>query len=99
MDRYSALGCAAAALALEHAPGVRPQPDDASWGVIVGSSLGCWASNGEYLDALADHFANGGRFGVALSRRGILSAEEVEELAAEYHALRVVEVAPEHSVR
>ncbi len=51
-------------------------------------------SDGEYLDALADHFANGGRFGVAVSRRGILSSDEVERLAAEYHALRVVEVAP-----
>jgi len=56
-------------------------------------------NDGEYLDALADHFANGGRFGVALSRRGILSFEEVEQFAAEYHALRVVEVAPVHSVR
>ena len=56
-------------------------------------------SDGEYLDALADHFANGGRFGMALSRRGILSSEDVERLAAEYHALRVVEVAAEPSLR
>ena len=49
-------------------------------------------TDGEYLDALADHFANGGRFGLALSRRGILSTDRVEELAAEYHALRVVVV-------
>jgi hypothetical protein len=51
-------------------------------------------SDGQYLDALADHFANGGRFGAALSRRGILSVDEVERLAAEYHAIHVVEVAP-----
>lgn len=51
-------------------------------------------TDGEYLDALADHFAHGGRFGDAVRRRGILSLEEVEKLAADYHALRVVEVAP-----
>jgi len=51
-------------------------------------------TDGEYLDALADHLANGGRFGEAVRRRGILSLEEVERLAADYHALRVVEVAP-----
>jgi hypothetical protein len=56
-------------------------------------------SDGEYLDALADHFANGGRFGTALSRRGILSSDEVERFAAEYHALRVVEVAPAPTMR
>ena len=49
MDRYAALGCAAAAAALDAAPGIRPERGDAAWGVIVGSSLGCWASNGEYL--------------------------------------------------
>jgi hypothetical protein len=56
-------------------------------------------SDGEYLDALADHFANGGRFGSALARRGILSADAVERFAAEYHSLRVVEVAPTSSMR
>jgi hypothetical protein len=56
-------------------------------------------SDGEYLDALADHYANGGRFGAALCRRGILSCDEVERLAAEYHALRVVEVAPGAAMR
>ena len=56
-------------------------------------------SDGEYLDALADHFANGGRFGIALARRGIMSTDTVERFAAEYHALRVVEVAPSTSMR
>ena len=51
-------------------------------------------TDGQYLDALADHFANGGRFGEAVLRRGILTKDEVERLAADYHALRVVEVAP-----
>lgn len=56
-------------------------------------------TDGDYLDALADHYANGGRFGIALSRRGILTPEEVERLAAEYHDLCVVEVAPEPAMR
>ena len=56
-------------------------------------------SDGEYLDALADHFANGGRFGLALQRRGIMKEDDIERFAAEYHALRVVEVAPAHSMR
>ncbi len=56
-------------------------------------------SDGEYLDALADHFANGGKFGAALARRGIMSTDDVERLAAEYHALRVVEVAPDPPLR
>ncbi len=56
-------------------------------------------SDGEYLDALADHFANGGRFGTALARRGIMAEPDVERFAAEYHALRVVEVAPPGSMR
>jgi len=50
-------------------------------------------TDGEWLDAVADHLAHGGRFGQAVSRRGILPVEEVERLAAEYHGLRVVEVA------
>lgn len=50
--------------------------------------------DGQLLDALAEHWAHGGRFGAALSRRGILSVDEVEQLAAEYHGIQVVEVAP-----
>ncbi|HKA87302.1 MAG TPA: hypothetical protein VKE22_06520 [Haliangiales bacterium] len=50
--------------------------------------------DGQLLDALADHWAAGGRLGEAIARKGMLSSDEVERLAAEYHALRVVEVAP-----
>ncbi len=50
---------------------------------------------GQHLDALADHWTYGGRFGNALVRRGILTREQVERYAAEYHALCVVEVAPD----
>jgi len=49
MDRYAELGCAAAAAALAGAPDIRPGRGDGTWGVILGSSLGCWASNREYL--------------------------------------------------
>jgi hypothetical protein len=50
--------------------------------------------DGQLLDALADHWAGGGRLGETLAKKGILSAGDVERLAAEYHALQVVEVAP-----
>ncbi len=50
---------------------------------------------GQLLDALADHWTYGGRFGNALVRRGILTRALVEQYAAEYHALCVVEVAPD----
>ena len=48
--------------------------------------------DGQLLDALADHWGHGGRFGSALCRRGILTRDEVEKYAAEYHAIGVVEV-------
>jgi hypothetical protein len=52
-------------------------------------------NDGQLLDALADHWAYGGRIGDALTRKGILGLDEVERLAAEYHAVQVVIVAPE----
>jgi len=55
LDRYAELGCAAAALALEGAPGIRPARGDDTWGVVLGSSLGCWASNAEFLCDLERH--------------------------------------------
>jgi hypothetical protein len=52
LDRYAELGCAAAALAIEGAGGIRPRRGDDEWGIVLGSSLGCWASNAEYLTDL-----------------------------------------------
>jgi hypothetical protein len=49
--------------------------------------------DGQLLDALAEHWAHGGRLGAAITRRGILSVDQVERLAAEYHGIQVVEVA------
>jgi hypothetical protein len=49
--------------------------------------------DGQLLDALAEHWAHGGRLGATVARRGFLTVDRVEELAAEYHALKVVEIA------
>jgi hypothetical protein len=46
----------------------------------------------QLLDALADHWAHGGRLGATIARRGFLSVDEIERLADEYHLLQVVEV-------
>ena len=47
-------------------------------------------SEAQLLDALADHWARGCRFGDSLSRRGYLDAGDVERLAREFHDLAVV---------
>jgi hypothetical protein len=39
----------------------------------------------QWLDAVADHFASGGSFGATVARRGILTFDEVERWAAEFH--------------
>jgi hypothetical protein len=49
-------------------------------------------SDGQLLDALADHWAHGGKIGATVARRGFLSLDEVERHAADYHELQVVEV-------
>lgn len=53
----------------------------------------------QLLDALGEHWAHGGRIGAAVARRGFLSVDRVEQLAAEYHALQVVEVAMDARLR
>jgi hypothetical protein len=48
MDRYAALGFAAAHLTLQRA-GVAPEGTaDAAWGLALGSSTGCWSSNASF---------------------------------------------------
>lgn len=54
MDRYASLGWAAASAALQSAGRAPLQSGDSTWGLILGSSLGCGASNAEYLHDL-DH--------------------------------------------
>ena len=52
MDRYQALGFAAARLALSGCCERPSGKGDPEWGVILGSSLGCWGSNAQYFDDL-----------------------------------------------
>lgn len=46
----------------------------------------------QLLDALGEHWSNGGRIGAAVARRGFLSLDQVEQQAEAYHALNVIEV-------
>jgi hypothetical protein len=46
----------------------------------------------QLLEALADHWSNGGRIGTVIGLLGFLSPQEVERQASAYHGLEVVEV-------
>ena len=46
----------------------------------------------QLLDALADHWLNGGRIGDAVERLGLLPREQIEVHARDYHGLDVIEV-------
>jgi hypothetical protein len=46
----------------------------------------------QLLEALADHWSNGGRIGTVIGLLGFLSPQEVERQASMYHGLDVVEV-------
>ena len=46
----------------------------------------------QLLDALGDHWVNGGKIGAAIARRGFLSQDEIERQAADYHGLDVIEI-------
>lgn len=46
----------------------------------------------QLLDALGDHWVNGGRIGAAIARRGFLSSNEIEVQADIYHGLDVIEI-------
>lgn len=46
----------------------------------------------QLLEALGDHWSNGGKLGRAIARRGILSEAEVERAANAYHGLETVEI-------
>ncbi len=49
-------------------------------------------SDEQLLDALGEHWAHGGRIGAVISRRGFISQIDIERLAAEYHALSIIEI-------
>jgi hypothetical protein len=46
----------------------------------------------QLLDALAEHWMSGCRIGESVARKGYVSAEEIERLAAEYENLTIVYV-------
>lgn len=46
----------------------------------------------QLLDALGDHWCNGGRIGNAIARRGFLSPDIVEREATAYHELDTIEI-------
>lgn len=46
----------------------------------------------QLLATLGDHWSNGGRVGEAIVRLGFLDPREIEEQAAAYHRLDVIEV-------
>ncbi len=49
-------------------------------------------SEGELLDALAEHWMSGRRIGESIARKGYLASAEVEKLAREYESLSTVYV-------
>ncbi len=46
----------------------------------------------QLLEALGDHWSNGGKIGSAVALQGFLDPEEIERQAAAYHSLETVEV-------
>ncbi len=49
-------------------------------------------SEEQLLQALGDHWSNGGTIGKAIARQGFLPADEIERQASAYHSLDVVEI-------
>lgn len=46
----------------------------------------------QLLEALGDHWSNGGNIGSAVLRQGFLDIHEIERQAAAYHSLDTVEI-------
>lgn len=46
----------------------------------------------QLLEALGDHWSNGGTIGAAVCRQGFMAPDEVERQAVLYHSLDTVEV-------
>jgi hypothetical protein len=46
----------------------------------------------QLLEALADHWSNGGNIGAAIVRAGFLSVAEVEHHALQFHTLETIEI-------
>jgi hypothetical protein len=49
-------------------------------------------SEEQLLQALGDHWSNGGNIGAAICRQGFLGRDELERQAAIYHSIETVEI-------
>ncbi len=49
-------------------------------------------SEEQLLNALGEHWSNGGKIGAAVARLGLLDEAEVERYAEAYHQLDIVEI-------
>jgi hypothetical protein len=49
-------------------------------------------TDAQLLEALAHHWSNGGRIGHSIKKHGFLTTEQIEQQAALYHGLDVVEI-------
>ena len=49
-------------------------------------------SEEQLLQALGDHWSNGGNIGAAICRQGFLDRDQLEREAAIYHSLETVEI-------
>lgn len=49
-------------------------------------------SEEQLLQALGDHWSNGGNIGAAICRQGFLERDELERQAKIYHSLETVEI-------
>ena len=49
-------------------------------------------SDEQLIEALADHWSNGGNIGTAICRRGFLSREQIERWADLFHGLQVIDL-------
>ncbi len=49
-------------------------------------------SEEQLLQALGDHWSNGGNIGAAICRQGFLGRDELEKQATIYHSLDTVEI-------
>lgn len=49
-------------------------------------------TDAQLLEVLAHHWSNGGRIGTSIRQHGYLTAEQIEQQAALYHGLDVIEI-------
>lgn len=52
-------------------------------------------SEEQLIEALADHWSNGGTIGTAICRRGFLARDEIEQWAEIFHGVQLLELEPD----